>query len=360
MNKNSEKETNSSDLKVSLDDSVKDQPVKKEKLILFSKTKRRRFMLMSSIVLFLYYIPELIFAIWYAANEEYFKGLFKNYSNVGNGYDIACCVILGIIYILVTVLPKQMRNFSISMFILMFITQTYLSAFAIRYLTKERIKNGHLGDYFILVYPMFFCGALATIINILVKGEKKMDESFAATVGSGLYLIIFLVYYFGLVHADPYLWQKAFFFMGPALFSYYLSYDLKMMIHMRNDLYRKNDWFVGMVHLQTDIFFRFWRDLISYARHGKKQENRRMSVDLKFDDEARKSSKKFDEDISSDEDDSDTEINDNRISTTSFDPNNKSDNKTVENDMKIKINQIPPQDSKDNLDTKVEQNPGDT
>lgn len=41
----------------------------------------------------------------------------------------------------------------------------------------------------------------------------------------------------------------------------YQTIDLEFICTRRRKLYKENDWFLVMVHLQTDIFWRFWIDL---------------------------------------------------------------------------------------------------
>lgn len=61
-----------------------------------------------------------------------------------------------------------------------------------------------------------------------------------------------------------YYFELFFIFLGVYAISMYLHYDIYFMIDKRNNLYRPYDYLLGTVHLHTDIFFRFFKDLISY------------------------------------------------------------------------------------------------
>ena len=47
------------------------------------------------------------------------------------------------------------------------------------------------------------------------------------------------------------------------IFTVYVCLDLEMMITRRSHVYEPTSWFAGFIDLQTDIFFKFWRDLFS-------------------------------------------------------------------------------------------------
>lgn len=62
---------------------------------------------------------------------------------------------------------------------------------------------------------------------------------------------------------NPRLWEIGLMVLFGTLISFYICMDLKFMVEKRAEEYQPGDWLVGIVHLHTDIFFRFWKDMFS-------------------------------------------------------------------------------------------------
>lgn len=68
-----------------------------------------------------------------ATNQWIFKDLMRNYSYVGNGYDIFSIVLLVIIFIVAAVAPKVARTMSFPLYVLMLVLIGYLAIFSMNW-----------------------------------------------------------------------------------------------------------------------------------------------------------------------------------------------------------------------------------
>ena len=60
---------------------------------------------------------------------------------------------------------------------------------------------------------------------------------------------------------NPFFYDYLKFFFCYILLSCYINYDVFLMITRRKTLYKYDDWYLGIIHIHTDIFFRFFYDL---------------------------------------------------------------------------------------------------
>ena len=62
---------------------------------------------------------------------------------------------------------------------------------------------------------------------------------------------------------DPRLWEIASMVLFGIVIGAYMNFDLKFMTENRGDDYTPSDWSLAVCHFHTDIFYRFWKDLLS-------------------------------------------------------------------------------------------------
>ena len=111
---------------------------------------------------------------------------------------------------------------------------------------------------------MFICTSLSLVINVLAKGKTKngIDSGFGAGIGVGLFVLTLILYIYVFLVYDPYMWILMLTVAGGGFMSFYINKDAELMVTKRSHAYQPNDWFIGFIHLHTDLFFRFWYDLI--------------------------------------------------------------------------------------------------
>ena len=89
-----------------------------------------------------------------------------------------------------------------------------------------------------------------------------MKEIAIAIAVLGELMDILLIWLFAAVSLRP-LWEWLLYLSLAAALAAYYTYDLEMMVRKRGQFYRTSDWFLGFVHLQTDLFYRLPVDLLS-------------------------------------------------------------------------------------------------
>lgn len=222
---------------------------------------RRGFLIKTSLSFFFLHLILVAVSVIYFVDDKYFDKFFVNYSNAGNGYDIFALTLLVLIFALCSILSSVGRKMAIPGYLIIFFCVVYLSALAVRYTKKERFNTSEI---VITVFPMFSCTSFGLVLNVLFKGKAKhgLDPGLGAGIATGLFVFILIIYIYVLNVYDPYMWILMLTTGGCGIFSFYINKDMELMVSKRAHAYQANDWFLGFVHLHTDLFFRFWYDLI--------------------------------------------------------------------------------------------------
>ncbi len=200
-------------------------------------------------------VAVILFHIGDASPLDY---MFKNYTQIDNGYSIASHIILLIALVVCSVFEKFVRLFKIILLILFSILIFYLSCLYLRVTKKERYN---FAEQVVSFLSIFYCSAIALLITVLVKRGKKYDPFICWYIALGLFAFneFLNMYIFGLYYRH--MWQIFIFFSFVAIWSFYVAFDAHLMINKRNYYYKTNDWMLGSTHLMTDWTFRFWYDL---------------------------------------------------------------------------------------------------
>ena len=67
---------------------------------------------------------------------------------------------------------------------------------------------------------------------------------------------------------NPTLWEIAGTVILGIFIGAYINWDLKFMTEERGEEYAAKHWSLAVLHLHTDIFYRFWSDLFSKKDEG--------------------------------------------------------------------------------------------
>lgn len=235
------------------------------KSIYIGKKNFKSFLIGSSLaLLFLYCLIMTVVGFFLFLSRKRYKALFRNYSHIGNGYDIAATVLLLLTLIIVSIAPTYGRKaWKIPFVVIIFLSVPYLCAFLLR--QGMRTHNFQYAEYLLPIFLMLATGALGLFINVAAT-KKKVGLALGVLISVVLFSGLFIAYIYIFERMAPYLWEMALYIASSALVALYFNLDAALMVKKRYDFYRRNDWFLGFVHLQTDWLFRFWYDLFVRRR----------------------------------------------------------------------------------------------
>lgn len=241
-------------------DNSKLETIQEEPKVAEKQDWRQKFLLKMSLSYFFLHTILIGVTIAYLTNERMLDDFFRNYSNAGNGYDIFALTLLVLIFILCSIVPSIARKMSIPFYSIIWICVLYLALFAVRYTKKERFNTS---EVVVTIYPMFACTSIGLLINVLMKakGKKGIEPEFGAGISVGLFVITLVLYLFVFLVYDPYMWILMLLVAGSGIWGFYVNQDAKFMVTKRCNSYKEGDWFLGFIHIHTDIFFRFWMDI---------------------------------------------------------------------------------------------------
>lgn len=188
---------------------------------------------------------------------ELLNKYFRNYSHIGNGYDIASLLILFICLFIGCFFPFVGRRLRKLLFFFICFCYFYLFFFVLRISKKEYVN---LSEVFITVFFVMFFSSFALVVNVL-SFKKRFDPLKGVCISFFLIfgVLVFEVFFIELF--DPYLWQLGLYLFFGVLYSFYLNLDCFFMLKRRPNYFLIGDWFLGYAHLETDFSLRFWRDL---------------------------------------------------------------------------------------------------
>lgn len=205
-------------------------------------------------------VPTLIiltYVVIYFIDYKLFKKMFKGYSRPLNGFDVFAYCIFPVLMAIPSIFPKFCRKITVLLILPIIACFVYIPAFLIRLGIKERFN---FSEYLVSWYTVYVCAMIGLFANFIMTKEKFSPDNgvIITTVMTALLLILY-VYVLRLY--NPYKFTLALITAAAAALGFYLNYDLKFMIKKRADFYESSDWFLGFIHLHTDLFFRFWRDI---------------------------------------------------------------------------------------------------
>lgn len=151
------------------------------------------------------------------------------------------------------------------MFLFLLIAYTHFGAWGLQYCFKILVRKQKI--YHIVVFMIFF-NALGTMFSCLFQGGKKFNVMIGIYLSLALNIAgqLFLKFFWGFF--DPSILHIIIMVIAGLALSIYLNFDIKFMVERRGEMYAPGDWFIGAVHLQTDILFRFWVDLVKQEEEG--------------------------------------------------------------------------------------------
>ena len=231
---------------------VKENP----KRVFIGRDSWRKFMLGAAgttMFVTLFFIANIVV---YCIDFQPFYDVFKGYNKIWGFHALLAYGAFGASMAIPTILPSIGRAAAIPLFIVILICYLYIPALLVRVFWKPDIDEA---EELILGYTVWSCVVVGFFINI-VTTRKKINPTVGVAISIVLFVISAIVYVFVLKRLQPYV-LTLFVLVGVvAGLSAYLNTDASFMLRKRNDFYLNSDWFLGFVHLHTDIFFRFWMD----------------------------------------------------------------------------------------------------
>lgn len=201
----------------------------------------------------LFFIANIIV---YLIDFQPYYNVFKGYGKLHGFHAIVGYVAFFLSLAIPSVLPSIGRTFSVFLFAIITICYLYIPALFVKAFYNSEMY--YLPEL-MLGYIMWACAVLGFFINI-VTTRKKINIVIASYISMALFIILMAVYVYVLKRTQPYMLVMFGLVILCGLIAAYLSKDAKFMLEKRCDFYLTSDWFLGFVHLHTDIFFRFWAD----------------------------------------------------------------------------------------------------
>ena len=116
------------------------------------------------VALWILHLEVAILAHMEATNQWIFKDLMRNYSHVGNGYDIFSIILLILVFILAGAAPKVARALSLPLYVLILALVGYLAIFSLNWGQKT---YNEFHDIFVSAYLMFFSATTGILVALL-------------------------------------------------------------------------------------------------------------------------------------------------------------------------------------------------
>ena len=249
-----------SDISSALDVEMDPQNIEVEespKSVFIGKNNWRKFLLGATISLLFVTLFMMAYTIIYFIDDRIFRHIFKGFSRVTNPFPILSYIIFIVSLAVPSVWTNIGRKAAIPLMIVIIGCYAYIPAFLFRWGIKEKYK---FAPDLAVVYFMWISCVIGLFVNV-ISTKKVFKTTTGVLVATGLFVVLLAIYILILKMMNPYKYILLILVGLNYGFALYLNLDVKFMLEKRNDYYLTTDWFIGFVHLQTDIFFRFWRDI---------------------------------------------------------------------------------------------------
>ena len=241
-----------------------DEPKVARQKIDITHGRHRTFVVMTSILLFLFHTPFLsvfiIFIVQKSDTNAYLFSYFRQNQNVYWAYAIAACVLFFVILIAPTVYPKMTRGaLGIPLYALLWVCSFFMIMFGFTNQTQGKDKYDSADT--LLTFACIFYNASLGLVVTAFFSIRSVPKIIGLCITLGGFLIsVLLIWFYANLFAKP-MWEYLLYSLFATGVSLYYSYDLELMVKKRGSEYSTTDWFNGFIHIQTDFTFRIWKDL---------------------------------------------------------------------------------------------------
>lgn len=227
------------------------------KSVFIGRDKYRGFLIGTVISLMFVTLFLIADTVIYSYENDIFKEVFSYHSGVGNGFDILAYIVLFLSMMIPTVVPNIGRRFAIPFMLLIVCCYLYIPAFLLRWSLKDSYS---FSEIVIVIYLSWISSVIGLFINV-VSMKNRFNPNLGLIIAAILYTILLVVHVYVLELMSAYFIEYGLMVGGTCLLALYMNLDVQFMLNKRNDYYLTSDWFLGFVHLHTDIFYRFWIDI---------------------------------------------------------------------------------------------------
>lgn len=190
--------------------------------------------------------------------HENIKKWYRNYDYVGCGYDIAVTSILLLCLAILSFWYKVAKSVvGYGLVTLILVAYVYLIGFILRIACKS---SNDLDEEITKAFVALWCGGFGMLIATCLPTPSHRKD-FGMAIGSGMYLVMLILWRFVYCLDNPQIWVTALYVVGFGVYSWYINECLYIMVTKRVHIYTSKDWAIAFGHLQTDIFAMFWIDL---------------------------------------------------------------------------------------------------
>lgn len=232
---------------------VKEAP----KHVTIGKDNWRKFLLGTTISMMFVTLFIIADSVVYLVERDVFKQIFAYYSSIGNGFDILAYILFILSLLVPSVAPQIGRKAFVPLMVIIIGCYAYIPAFLIRWGMKERFN---FSETLVLIYSVWISAVIGLFINV-VSTKDKFNPMNGVMISAGVNTFLILIYVFVLEISSPYMFEIGLTIVAACGLAFYFNQDVLFMLNKRNDFYLNSDWFLGFIHLHTDIFFRFWIDI---------------------------------------------------------------------------------------------------
>lgn len=172
--------------------------------------------------MFILHLEIAILTHLFANNLFVFKDFLRNYSEVGNGYDIFSCVVVGIVFIACAFLPNQVRIAQYPLYFLLLVLIGFLCLFALNFAASIYEQNFSV---YISAFLMFFSSSCGILLSLIMNSN---EISFGLGIGIGVTIYVIqeiMMTYLYEIH-NPQLWIYGLMVGGMILIVVYFLIDL--------------------------------------------------------------------------------------------------------------------------------------
>lgn len=230
--------------------------------------KREEFQFFVSLVLMTLYSPMLLVIMIYQVKKNENPGFSKlkpgSFPQIALAFDLFWLFIVIFVPAIIAIFPNLgKKNFTYLFFPIIFLAIFNLSFFVLK-AESENIYFLSETQQVLTLYECFLTASLSLVISVLFS-DIKISRLKGVIIAVFLQLAVMWIGNNLALSYNLSRYDFVFYLLISGLIAFYFHYDLNFMIKKRKGVYESQDYFLGAVHLQTDIFFRFWRDF--YAKN---------------------------------------------------------------------------------------------
>ena len=237
-------------------------PVKADKEYQDIKQGRHRGVgICAAATLFISHLPFVFIFFIYCIKREnangYLHSFFLGEPEKYRMYLILCTTLFFLIMISVTAYtPLGRKGIGYFLYVINVMCLIFLIVWGFNNQSQGRYWFN--SDAVLLFFACSFFNASFSHFIIACIAERRVRSDISAAIAGGMLIVEILVLWLGVRLTFRPVWEYGIYLTFTTALAFYYSRDFEQMVKKRGTFYYTNDWFLMYVHLQTDMFFRFW------------------------------------------------------------------------------------------------------